>query len=84
MSEIKKLKITRCLNCNTSLIDSDVLCQECYKLNLNTIYKAIKLKAPSNLALLKEFVKNEKNNITKNIKPKINITIEHKKFIIEY
>jgi hypothetical protein len=83
MSEIKNLNITKCLNCNKSLIGSYVLCHDCYKLNLNTIYKAIKLKAPENIDLLKEFVKNEKYSIS-NIKPKVNVLIEHKKFIIEY
>lgn len=83
--EIEELKIKNCLNCDTKLSDTNVLCSDCYKLNLNTLYKVIKNKASDKItySLLKDFVKNEKYNNT-NTKTKVNVYIEHKKHIVEY
>lgn len=83
LSEIENLNIKHCLSCDTKLIDSNVLCCDCYKLNLNTLYKVIKPKSDkSSYNLLKEFIKNEKYNGS-NTKPKMNICIEHKKHLVE-
>lgn len=63
--EIDKLNITNCLKCNKVLTDTNLFCYDCYKCNLNTLYKIIKKTTPINdmNSCFKQLVKHNKNII---------------------
>ena len=79
------MTLKTCLNCENKILNDNLfICNECYKLNLNTIYKNIKSKCPKNMTLqeLKNSVRAEKNSKFDN-KIKCEITIDTDKHIIE-
>ncbi len=75
-----------CLNCGNLLNETNVLCLQCYKLNLNSVYKIIKSKSQSDEEYkeLKTFIRNEKytNKHLLN-KNKVFISVSHDKHILE-
>ena len=80
------MTLKTCLNCDNRIINDNLfICNDCYKLNLNTIYKNIKSKCPKNMTLqdLKNSVRAEKNSKFDN-KIKFEITIVSDKHIIEF
>ena len=40
--ETEKLDVKNCLKCNKVLTETNIFCYDCYKCNLNTLYKIIK------------------------------------------
>jgi hypothetical protein len=81
-----KNKNSKCLNCDEIISnDNNYICNECYKLNLNTIYKNIKNKCPEDMTLqtLKNLVRNEKHLNFDN-KPKCEISVNLGKYTIEF
>ncbi len=80
------MTLKTCLNCDNKIVNDNLfICNDCYKLNLNTIYKNIKSKCPKNMTLqeLKNSVRAEKNSKFDN-KIKFEITIVSDKHIIEF
>ena len=80
------MTLKTCLNCENKILNDNLfICNECYKLNLNTIYKNIKSKCPKNMTLpdLKNAVRIEKNSKFDN-KIKCEVVIDaDKKHIVE-
>ena len=81
-------KIKNCFLCDEELFNTKILCCECYKINLNSLYKQIKMKCPDIITFqdLKSIIRNEKyENKCINLKNENNkIVIEYKKHIVEY